>query len=308
MIPMTDPDTRWPRASSWLTAGPQGRPVDLAVLGVPASRTSLSPTDAHRTPSAVRQALARYGTYAASRDADLAALAPLDLGDLADPDADEEATTAAAAEAVGMAVCLVALGGDNSITYAVARGAVDLSTTGLVTLDAHHDMRDGVNNGSPVRRLVEAGLDPRRIVQVGIADFANSRAYAERAREWGVTVVPREALRRRPMDDVMAEAFEIAGAGGGGVYVDLDVDVCDRSVAPACPASLPGGISAHDLRAAAYLAGAHPAVRAVDVTEVDALADAEDARTVRLAALCLLETAAGLVHRGSAGGDGPQTG
>ena len=48
----------------------------------------------------------------------------------------------------------------------------------LVTIDAHYDLRDGVSNGSPVRRLVESGLDPRRIVQIGIADFANSAAYA----------------------------------------------------------------------------------------------------------------------------------
>ena len=30
---------------------------------------------------------------------------------------------------------------------------------GLVTLDAHLDMRDGVSNGSPVRQLLEDGLD-----------------------------------------------------------------------------------------------------------------------------------------------------
>lgn len=300
-------DPRWPRAITWLADGPGDRPVDLAVLGVPASRTSLSPTSAHRTPGAVRAALARYGTYAGSRGADLATLAPLDLGDLADPDSDEQSTTAAAAGAVARSRCLVALGGDNSITYAVMRGAVaDLGTAGLVTLDAHHDLRDGVSNGSPVRRLVEAGLDPRHVVQVGIADFANSRAYAERAREWGITVVPRQALHRRSMAEAMTEALDVAAGGGGDVYVDLDVDVCDRSVAPACPASVPGGLAAHELREAAYLAGADPRVRGVDVTEVDALADTQDGRTVRLAALCLLEVAAGLVSRGATGGqDGP---
>lgn len=78
------------------------------------------------------------------------------------------------------------------------------------------------------------------------------------------------------------------------VDLDLDVDVCDRSVAPACPASVPGGIAAYELRAAARVAGAHPAVRSVDITEIDATADVPNHRTVRLAALCVLEVAAGL--------------
>ena len=203
------------------------------------------------------------------------------------------------ADAVARSTAVVALGGDNALTVPAALGAwgVDLATAGLVTLDAHHDLRDGVSNGSPVRRLVEAGLDGRRIVQVGIADFANSAEYSARARDLGITVIHRDELHRRPIEDVMAEAFEIAGAAGGPVHVDLDVDVCDRSVAPGCPASVPGGISAYELRKAARAAGAHPSVRSLDLAEVDATADAPDGRTVRLTALCVLEFAAGLAAR-----------
>jgi formiminoglutamase len=304
--PRRQEDPHWPRAAQWLAAGPGERPADLAVLGVPAFRTSLSPTGAHATPAAVRAALARLSTYAAGTGVDLLdAVAAVDLGDVEDPDADEDRTVAVAAAAVGSAASpgpgplLVALGGDNSLTYAVMRGAVGerLDRAGLVTLDAHHDLRDGRSNGSPVRRLVEAGLDGRRVVQVGIADFGNSRHYAGRARDLGVHVVPVRELADRAMPAVMRAALDVAGSAGGPVYVDLDVDVCDRSVAPGCPASLPGGISAAQLRAAAYAAGADPRVVAIDVTEVDATADAPDGRTVRLAALCLLEVAAGVASR-----------
>ena len=34
-----------------------------------------------------------------------------------------------------------------------------LANAGLITLDAHHDLRDGRSNGSPVRRLIEMGLN-----------------------------------------------------------------------------------------------------------------------------------------------------
>jgi formiminoglutamase len=221
-----------------------------------------------------------------------------DLGDISEPDTDEERTTSTVREAVAQGGLLVACGGDNSITYAVLRGAVgDLSSSGLVTLDAHHDLRDGISNGSPVRRLIEAGLDPSRVVQIGISDFANSRDYSDRARELGITAVHRQDLEQRPMVAVMCEALDVAAAAGGDVYVDLDVDVCDRFVAPGCPASVPGGISALELRTAAFAAGRDPRVVAIDITEVDAAADTADGRTVRLAALCLLEAAAGLARR-----------
>ena len=140
-----------------------------------------------------------------------------------------------------------------------------------------------------MRQLIEAGLDGRAVVQVGIERLANSREYAQRAADLGITVVLRDELARRPIDDVMAEAIELAGSGGRRVHVDLDVDVCDRSVAPGCPASVPGGISAHELRTAARVAGMHPDVVSIDLTEVDAAADTPDGRTVRLTALCVLE-------------------
>jgi len=44
-------------------------------------------------------------------------------------------------------------------------------------------------------------------------------------------------------------------------------------------------------------AGAHPAVTSVDIAEVDAAADTPDGRTVRLAALCVLEIIAGVAER-----------
>ena len=101
------------------------------------------------------------------------------------------------------------------------------------------------------------------------------------------------------MADVMAQALEIAGANGQEIYVDLDVDVCDRSVAPACPASVPGGISADELRQAAFLSGADKRVRAIDITEIDAALDTPDQRTIRLGALLVLEAACGVATRRS---------
>lgn len=296
-------DDRWPRASDWLAAGPGDRDVDLALLGVPTFATSISTTGAHATPAAVRRALSRYSTWSASRRLDLAELiAPWDRGDVDDPDVAVEGewrVRTAAGTAAAKARLLLAIGGDNSLTYPVMAGVfgADLPRAGLVTLDAHHDLREGRSNGTPVRDLIAAGLPGDRIVQVGIADWANSRSYAAEAHARGVTVIGRGEVEERGLEDCLREALDLAGTGGAGVYVDLDADVCDRAVAPACPASLPGGLSARELMAAAYLAATDPRVRAIDITEIDASRDADDERTVRLAALCVLEIAAGLAHR-----------
>ena len=294
---MTD-DPRWPRASGWLASGAAPSP-ELVVLGVPAHETSISPTNAHLTPAAVREALRRYSTYSLSHDVDLASVSVLDAGDVDRPDHRHgEARVHARITSLPAHELLIALGGDNSITFSVMSALFpDLGSAGLVTLDAHYDLRDGSSNGSPVRRLIEAGLPGERVVQIGIADFSNSAEYAARARDLGITVIPRAALRSRSIEDVMTQALDVAGAAPAGVHVDLDVDVCDRAVVPGCPAAAPGGISADELRRAAFVAGRDARVRGLDLTEVDADADTPDGRTVRLAALCVLEAAAGLALR-----------
>jgi formiminoglutamase len=73
--------------------------------------------------------------------------------------------------------------------------------------------------------------------------------------------------------------------------------VCDRAEVPGCPSSAPGGISADELRELVSVLARDARVRAFDITEIDASADAEDGRTVRLAALIVLEAAAGLAAR-----------
>ena len=289
-------DELWPRAGDWPGLDSLDGDLDLVLLGVPTWRTSLSPTGAHATPAAVRRALRRYSPALMTGPVDLDALRIADAGDVAEPDGPEgEAEVRSLTRrARDRGRLVVALGGDNSATYGIAQGA---AAAGLITLDAHFDLRDGTSNGSPVRRLIEDGLDPSRIVQIGIADFANSVAYARRAADYGITVIGLDDVRRRGIDDVLAQAVEVAGAGAGGIHLDIDVDVCDRSVAPGCPASVPGGLTAWELRTLVRGAASDERVASADVVEVDATADAPDERTVRLAALCVLELLAGLAVR-----------
>ncbi len=281
-------DANWPRASAWLRPE-DGSKADISVFGVPANTTSISPTGANKTPAAIRDALQRYSLQGSTGS--LETLVARDFGDIENPDTNEDATSTLAERLTASSELAIALGGDNSITYAVARHL----SGGLITFDAHHDIREGVSNGSPVRRLIdEAGFDPKRIVQIGINDFSNSSEYSRRAKQMGITVISRHELAHRSPEEVIAQALEIAGPN---THVDFDVDVCDRAFVPACPASAPGGISAFELRTFASLVTRSRNVRSIDITEIDATLDAPDQRTIRLGALLILEAAKGLMGR-----------
>ena len=283
-------DPLWPRAASLFSQQSENQ-ADVTVVGVPASQTSLSPTSAHQTPNAIRQALQRYSTAHSDPRVNLEKVSLQDAGDITSPDSDEAAAISELKSIAAKSSLVIALGGDNSITYC---GVQAMQATGLITLDAHYDLRDGVSNGSPVRRLIEAGLSGKNVVQIGIADFSNSIEYAKRAKDFGITVIPRSELRSKSVEEIWALALSVVG---DKVFVDFDMDVCDRSVVPACPAAAPGGISADELRQFAFLAGSSPSVIGADITEVDVTKDSADERTVRLAALVVLEMAAGFSTR-----------
>ena len=291
-------DPKWARAHTLFSISNSS--ADVALIGVPAHESSISATNAHLTPAAIRGALARYSTFSTSADIDLVGNTFTDLGDVHSPDGTEghARVKLAVKNLLSAHKLVVVLGGDNSITYSVASGLwPDLTNIGLITFDAHHDLRDGNSNGSPIWQLIQAGLPGKNIVQIGIADFANSAEYSARAKEHGITVISRADLRTHSIAEVVKRALDIAGRGGREIYVDFDVDVCDRAVVPACPAAMPGGISADELRQGAFLLAADMRVRAIDITEIDAALDTPDQRTIRLAALLVLEAASGFASR-----------
>jgi formiminoglutamase len=298
----TSKDLNWPSAATLLVERPVDGRRNVGLFGVSTFASSVTSRSSMSTPDAIRRALERYSTWLFSESVDLCDhVALVDYGDISNPDAQggsERVGEAFAATAPEVALRLI-LGGDNAATWhgLKALSGGDYSNYGLVTLDAHLDMRDGTSNGSPVRQLLADGLDGHHVVQVGIADFANSAIYAQRAHDAGVTVISRDHLHAEEIEEVALRAVGIAGAGGRHVYVDIDMDAADRSVVPGCPAAVPGGLSADEMRRFVRAVAANHAVTAIDITEVDVERDSADERTVRLAALLVLEVLAGVRRR-----------
>ncbi len=298
-------DLNWPRASAWLSGAHAADPAcRLAVLGAPLRLGSITPGRADLAPAAIRSILARFSTYDLEFDRDLARVAALDRGDLPLADATPADAlgplAAAVRSALAEAEAVVLLGGDNSITRPGCHGiSAEVQRAGLLTLDAHLDLRDlnpELSNGNPVRALLADGLPGTQIVQIGIQAFANSRAYFAVAREAGIKVISVAEVRAMGIETAISEALDRLDQEVEAIYVDLDLDVLDRAFAPATPGSRPGGLTPAEVRSAVRLCGAHPKVRVLDLVEIDPTKDVADT-SVMAAGLALLSFASGLLGR-----------
>ncbi len=302
-------DPNWPRASQWLSGSGEAQRiksnVSLAVLGVPMN-SSGSAERCDLAPQAIRAALARYSLFDEDAAIDVERLTVREFGDVPLSEAYWDTNFARTVGSIQRAKAggdgVVLLGGDNGITRAGVFGlGVPLERCGILTFDAHHDLRDlnrGLTNGNPIRALLRDGVPGSQIVQIGIQPFANSAAYADVAREAGISVATVDEVYAAGIQTLVARALAYLSENADVIYVDLDVDVLDRAFAPACSGSRPGGLQPWMLRQAAHLCGQHERVRIMDIVEVDPTKDIADA-TCLAAASFLLAFASGMLKRGA---------
>ncbi|MBI2248313.1 MAG: agmatinase family protein [Brevundimonas diminuta] len=272
MTPMSQPS----EALGWRSVGDLvGRHPDarVALIGAPLNERSLTPGRCDLGPKVLRGVLPRLSTYDVETGLELD-IKVHDVGDVAlkavSPfDSFEPVRDAVAAQAHRDLTIL--LGGNNAITRPGVH-ALGLDRVGVLTLDAHFDLRDtdqGLTNGNPIQALLDDGMDGRRISQVGLAPFANTRRAHEKAEAAGISVRTARECRQRGLVNVVVEELERLSSLCEVIYVDFDIDVIDRSQWPASPGARPGGVSVHDFFDAARAIGAHAKVRAVDLTEYD---------------------------------------
>jgi len=273
----------------------------LAVLGAPLNEKSLTPGRCDLAPARVRETMRRLSTYDLETETELGGLAIHDGGDVVCKLLFPEQAFAPIRDAVAGLTAnhdlTILLGGNNAITRPAAHGlGVPLSRVGLITLDAHFDLRDtdcGLNNGNPVRALLEDGLPGANICQVGLAPFANTARMHTVAKDAGIGICTSADVRRIGIEYILAQALDRL-AGCDAVMIDFDIDVVDRSQLPGAPGARPGGMPVHDFFAAARLLADQPKVRLVDLTEVDPSLDVADISALT-AARWVAEIAAGFV-------------
>ena len=290
----------WPNLQELLVAANATTPVGL--IGAPLAAGSVTPGACDQAPAVLRRTLKRIGRYDVETARELAT-AIADRGDVPIAGLNVEQATgpirdAVAAGAEAQALTLL-VGGNNAVTRPAVLGlGGSLDEIGLITLDAHFDMRDtseGLSNGNPVRALLEDGLPGTNIAQVGLAAFANSAVMHRDAEDAGNLVVTIGDVRRDGIEHAIHKALDHV-AHCDALVIDCDIDVIDRSQLPGAPGARPGGMSVADFFWAVRRLAADPRTRVIDLTEWDPSLDPSDL-TALTAARWVAECLAGYEMR-----------
>src|SRR5687768_10596473 len=240
----------WPNLSDLIVDKDADAPVGM--VGAPLDAGSVTPGRCDLAPALLRATLRRIGRYDVETGRELSTLIA-DHGDV--PIAGlsiEEATPslmAACQASVERHELTLLVGGNNAVTRpGVHALGVPLSKVGLITLDAHFDMRDtsaGLGNGNPVRALREDGLPGPNIAQIGLAPFANSAEMHRDAVDGEHLIVNIADVRAEGIDRAVGRALDHL-RHCDAIVVDCDIDVVDRGQLPGAPGARPGGMAAHD--------------------------------------------------------------
>jgi len=269
----------WPNLSDLIVGAGEDAPVGM--VGAPLGTGSVTPGKCDLAPATLMRTLRRIGRYdietgkeLGSRIADRGAL---DLTGLTIEQATAPIREAVAASVEAHALTLL-VGGNNAVTRPGVLALGNLEEVGLITLDAHFDMRDtseGLSNGNPVRALIEDGLPGANIAQVGLASFANSADMHRDAIEAGNCVVTIGDVRIHGLDAAISRALDHV-AHCDALVIDCDIDVIDRSQLPGAPGARPGGMAVVDFFTAVRRLASDPRVRVIDLTEWDPPLDPTD--------------------------------
>jgi agmatinase len=197
------------------------------------------------------------------------------------------------------------LGGDHTIAWPDAAGVAQHLGQGKVSMihfDAHADTGNIefgslVGHGQPMRRLIESGaLRGDRFLQIGLRGYwpdpeTLDWMAQQRMRSYEMTEVV-----ARGLDECLTEAFTIATDECEGVFLSVDIDVCDPAHAPGTGTPEPGGLTSRQLLdAVRRIAYTLPLV-GIDVVEVSPPYDHADI-TSFLANRVVLETLSGIARR-----------
>lgn len=253
--------------------------ADIAVLGVPYDVGVGFLSGTRLGPRRVREASTQYGRgddgfYDPERN-EVYLAAPnriVDCGDAYLVQGDIEQSFMHISNYVRKIVASGAIpaviGGDHSISIPVARGLDHYRDLTVVQFDAHLDwtnQRDGqrYGNGSPMRRMSEM---PHigDMIQIGLRGMGSSRKQDfDDARAYGSKLIPCRDVKRLDPEEILSQIPQ-----GRQLYVTIDIDVLDISIAPGTGSPMPGGLDFDQLTGLLAGVAARGDVVAFDLVEV----------------------------------------
>lgn len=141
----------------------------------------------------------------------------------------------------------VLLGGDHSVTYPLVRAFERFAPLDVVHIDAHLDWIDHVDgikfaNGSPLRRVKELGF-VREMTHLGIRCIRSREGDYKDATEAGARIFTRQVIREQGVKAILEQIPRM-----NNVYVTIDIDGLDPSIAPGTGSPTVDGLLYHEAR------------------------------------------------------------
>jgi formiminoglutamase len=283
-----------------------GRPVLIGFPQDEGVRRNGGRVGAAEAPREIRRWLNRLVPWDGEADADLAQLAPLDLGDVRIEGGLEE-TQAALGEVIGAVLrggaVPVVLGGGHETAYGHYLGYVAAGLpVGIVNVDAHLDVRPLIegkgHSGSPFRQAMEHPTHPlpgERYVCLGVQPQSAGREHWSYARGRGCYLHPASHVETF-LHQYLADARDDYRRAGCGLYLSIDADAARTADVPGVSAPNPAGLAGPEVVALAREAGEMSGVASLDVVEINPHYD-RDGQSARWAALVVWNFLAGLAKR-----------
>lgn len=282
---------------------------DVAVIGAPWDGSCWHRPGARFGPREIRSSAIRPGSYHLELSLPIFDyLSAVDFGDAICRHGMVEASHAAIEEKVAKVVSLgvvpIVLGGDHSITGPAVRAVTEGrdGQIGIVHFDAHADTADAVegnvlSHGTPIRRLIEAGIVPGgNVLQLGLRGYWPDQETLAWMGEVGIVWRLAADLRAASLMQILVEDLNRLLEKCAAVYLSVDIDVLDPAFAPGTGTPEPGGLTTAELmEAVRHVARTAPLV-GMDLVEVSPPFD-QAALTVNAAQRVVIEAMAGLAAR-----------
>jgi agmatinase len=204
------------------------------------------------------------------------------------------------------------LGGDHTITWPDAAGVAQHAGQGRISMihfDAHADTGNIefgslIGHGQPMRRLIESGaLRGDRFLQMGLRGYWPGPETLEWMARQGMRSYEMSEIGARGLGECLTEAFGIATDDCDGVFLSVDIDVCDPGHAPGTGTPEPGGLTARQLLDSVRRIAYELPVAGIDVVEVSPPYDHAEI-TSFLANRVVLEALSGIARRRRDAADG----
>ncbi len=279
--------------------------ADVAVLGAPFDFGTQWRPGARFGPRAIREASTLFsfghaGAY--DHDDGVTYLDNVDIVDIGDADIvhtdtiQSHANIEAGVRAILKAGALpVVLGGDHSVNIPCINAFDDQGPFHLVQIDAHLDFvdeRHGVRNGhgNPMRRAAEKSY-VTGLTQIGIRNVSSTAKEGyDTAIAMGSDIITVRNARKLGTEEILERIPE-----GGNVYLTIDIDGFDPSIAPGTGTPSHGGFLYYEILDIIAGLAERNKIIGIDLVEVAPEYD-HTGTTAVLAAQVLLNTIGRIFH------------